>query len=368
MLRSIFPRAARAVSFLFIAILSACGGGSGQASENANDDGPLPEPAPTGNVSTVQNMRGLVAFWTFAEPGGRPRRAARNTAASDLIETNGIVRRHPYGPYSGRSAKFDGDTFLRVPYESLGSLLISGSNAQVTVFVVLKVFDPLRAKSVAGIWSEASGINDDRGTRMYALLMDMPAYGGGHRITPHVSSEGGVTRRADGSPLPWCVDYAITAETFPTGQWFTAAFTYDGNWITAYYNGKATAPTDGETLAKRQDRYFRNEGPGGGTRGINPYYHGRGIHPYGPFSHVSLGLPPPYFSVGGRFANGSTRSEPFVGLIGGVAVFNRALSNDEVIQLHESAGIGALNRQDTSSSPAASAAPSGERDTLGWLP
>lgn len=61
------------------------------------------------------------------------------------------------------------------------------------------------------MWSEGKGANADTGTRQYALLMNMPTYGGPNKLVPHLSAEGGVTRRADGSAFPWCADYAVTA-------------------------------------------------------------------------------------------------------------------------------------------------------------
>jgi hypothetical protein len=61
------------------------------------------------------------------------------------------------------------------------------------------------------MWSEGKGADDDPGTRQYALQMNMPAYGGPNKLVPHNCSEGGVTRRADGSAFPWCCDYAVTA-------------------------------------------------------------------------------------------------------------------------------------------------------------
>jgi len=65
------------------------------------------------------------------------------------------------------------------------------------------------------------------------------------QLTPHISSEGGVSRRADGTGLPWCADYAASVSAVPVGQWVTLGFTYDGRWIRAYFNGVLeTRPVD----------------------------------------------------------------------------------------------------------------------------
>ena len=67
--------------------------------------------------------------------------------------------------------------------------------------------------------------------------MNMPTYGGNRQLTPHISSEGGVTMRADGTKFPWCADYAATKLEVPEEQWCTLAFTYDSKFIRAYING-----------------------------------------------------------------------------------------------------------------------------------
>ena len=103
--------------------------------------------------------------------------------------------------------------------------------------------------------------------------MNMPTYGGPNNLTPHVSSEGGVTRRADGSAFPWCADYAATAREVPVEEWCSLGFTYDGKFIRAYINGVLDTRALDAAKDKRTDRYFTSEGPGGKDRGMNPYFH-----------------------------------------------------------------------------------------------
>lgn len=94
---------------------------------------------------------------------------------------------------------------------------------------------------------------------------------------------------------------------------------------------------------RRTDPYFTREGPGGKDRGMNPYYHGRGIFRYNPAKHARTkpggGSD---FTVGARYAGGSMFHEATRGRFGGLAVFNRALSDAEVKQLHEAANVEAL--------------------------
>ncbi len=160
---------------------------------------------------------------------------------------------------------------------------------------------------------------------------------------PHISSEGGVTRRADGSPFPWCADYAVTAGEVPTETWCTLAFTYDGKFIRAYINGVLDALELDPVAHKRTDRYFTAEGPGGGGRGMNPYYHGRGIFRYDPATHATTKpAGGSDFTVRARYAVGKMLGEATIGRFGGLAVFNRALTDGEMKRLHAAAGISTL--------------------------
>jgi hypothetical protein len=76
---------------------------------------------------------------------------------------------------------------------------------------------------------------------------------------------------------------------------------------------------------------------------MNPYYHGRGIFQYIPELHARTkpggGAD---FTVGARYAVGSMLNEALLGRIGGLAVFDRALTDDQMRRLHESAGLDRL--------------------------
>jgi hypothetical protein len=76
---------------------------------------------------------------------------------------------------------------------------------------------------------------------------------------------------------------------------------------------------------------------------MNPYYHGRGIFHDNPARHAATkpggGSD---FTVGARYAVGSMLGEATIGRFGGLAVFNRALSHDDVRRMHEAARIDRL--------------------------
>lgn len=293
-------------------------------------------------IDTVIGIPGLVAFWTFDEESGQPRLSKGTTDKFPMVEVCGPMPREEGGPYSGYSLKFDGKHYLRVPRADMKGLDIKGKDAQVTMFAVVRLSELNNGMTIAGVWSEGNGPNDDTGTRQYSMLLNMPTYGGTRQLTPHISSEGGFSRRADGTGLPWCADFAANRTEIPIGQWVTLGFTYDGKYIRAYYNGVMEERAMDPVKDKRTDPYFTKEGPNGGPRGMNPYYHGRGIFVYDPAVHAKTKpAGPPDFTVGARYAGGFLR-EALKGDFGALVVYNRALSDEEMKRLHNSAKIESL--------------------------
>lgn len=290
-------------------------------------------------TQVVTQTPGLVAFWTFGEEPGQPRTSTDTKEKLPLEEVGGPIPRVAGGTFSGYSAQFDGQHYFHIPHAQTCGLNIAGKDARVSMFAVVKLSS---GKTIAGLWSEGKGASDDSGTRQYAMLMDMPTYGGPKKLTPHISSEGGVTYRADGTKFPWCADYAAGKTELPKDQWMTLGFTYDGQYIRAYYNGSLDAHDFDPVKQKRTDPYFTKEGPSGGPRGINPYYHGRGIFQYDPAKHAMTKIAPSDFTVGSRLVMGGKLREALVGEMAGLAVFNRALTEEEMKKLHDAAGLSTL--------------------------
>lgn len=301
---------------------------------------------PTGNPEVVKNTPGLVAFWTFGEATDQPRQSTGTENPHPLEVLGEPVPRVENGPYSGFSASFGGKSYLVIPYAETKDLNISGPEAQLSMFAVVQIHDLNQSRTIAGMWSEGKGKGDDSGTRQYSMLMNMPTYGGPNKLTPHISSEGGVTNRADGSKFPWCADYAATAAAVPTDEWATLAFTYDSKYVRAYLNGDLSAQELDPKKHQRDDPYFTQEGPDGKDRGLNPYYHGRGIFTYDPAQHAETKpIGGSDFTIASRMVSGKKLGEATIGLFGGLAVFNRALTDAEILALHNSAAIQKLNEK-----------------------
>jgi hypothetical protein len=301
------------------------------------------QPAATGAADVVRRTAGLVAFWTFGEPAGTPRASSGTRQSHPLREVGGPIARVVGGPFSGYAADLNGRQYFSIPYADTGDLNVAGPHAQVSMFAVVRLENLHQSRTIAGMWSEGKGAHDDSGTRQYALLMNMPTYGGARQLTPHVSQEGGVTRRRDGSAFPWCADYAATRREVPEGRWTTLGFTYDSRFLSAYIDGRLDRRPLDPVADRRDDRYFTHEGPNGGDRGMNPYFHGRGIFAYDPRRHaVSKPGGGSDFTVGARFAVGSMLREATIGRFGGLAVFNRALDERQMQRLHAAAGLADL--------------------------
>lgn len=294
---------------------------------------------PKGRIETVTKMPDLVAFWTFGEEAGQARSSTGTKEKHLLAEVGGPIARVEGGPFSGYAAELNGRQYFSIPHAETGDLNICGKDAQVSMFAVVRIVNLKQSRTIAGMWSEGKGANDDTGTRQYSLLMNMPTYGGPNKLTPHISSEGGVTRRADGSAFPWCADYAASAGDVPTEQWCSLGFTYDGKYIRAYINGVLDAQPLDPAKHKRADPYFTKEGPDGGDRGLNPFFHGRGIFRYENQPGKMSGSA---FTVGARYAVGSMTGEATIGKFGGLAVFNRAINDAEMKTLHDAANVSAL--------------------------
>lgn len=296
-------------------------------------------------IKSVTSTPNLVAFWTFGEDAGKPRVSNGTSNTHPLAEIGGPIARVSGGSYSGYSAELNGRQYFSIPYAETGDLNISGKEAQVSMFAVVRIVNLKQSRTIAGMWSEGKGANDDTGTRQYALLMNMPTYGGPKKLVPHISSEGGVTRRADGSAFPWCADYAASATEVPEEKWVTLGFSYDSKYIKAYINGRLDQLKLDPVLHKREDPYFTKEGPDGKARGMNPYYHGRGIFTYDSAKHAATkpggGSD---FTVGARYAGGNMVGEATIGRFAGLAVFNRALTEAEFDKLHAGANLDSIEK------------------------
>lgn len=257
-------------------------------------------------IDKIKRVDGLVAVWDFSErPGSR--RKADGAGRFPLGETSGEIERVKEGPLSGYSAKFDGTNYLSLPHSETGALNIHGMSRGVTVIAWVK-WTGEQVGFVGGMWNEYQ----DGGKRQYGLFVSLPYYNGKDQVCGHISQTGKPT-----PPFPYSIDYSASRQVVPKNEWACVAFTYDGAYIRSYLNGK---------FEERDPELINHttgfEGyPDGITHSKNPYYFPDGIGSNG--SDFTVGAVLLKRGMGNFFK----------GLIGGLAVFDRALTEEEMMRL-----------------------------------
>jgi hypothetical protein len=254
----------------------------------------------------IMLVPGCVAVWDFKEKEGKLRKAS-GLGNFPLKEGNGKVSRVAEGPISGYSLQLDGSKYLSLDNRSTGSLNIYGANQGVTVMAWIK-WSGEQTGFVAGMWNEYK----DGGKRQYGLFVSLPYYNGRDQVCGHISKTGKPT-----PPFPYSIDYSASKQHVPVNQWCCVAFSYDGKEIKSYLDGQ---------FGPREPELIQNtKGFPGCTDGLiqtkNPYCFPDGIGNNGSD-----------FTIGAVLLK-SGMGNFFKGQIGGVAVFNRALTDDELRSL-----------------------------------
>ncbi|WP_158860604.1 LamG domain-containing protein [Lunatibacter salilacus] len=258
-------------------------------------------------ISKITSIDGLIALWDFSENPGEPR-MARGVGEFPLREMKGPVERIAEGPLSGFSASMKDSAYFSIPYTETGRLNIHGKNQGVTVLGWVNWEG--KTGFVGGMWNEYT----DGGKRQYGLFVHLPHYNGAEQVCGHISWTGKPT-----PPFPYSSDYSASKETLTKGSWHFVAFTYEGTEIRSYLDGKFEA---------REPELIRNTAgfdglPDGVIESKNPYYFPDGMGDNG--SDFTVGAV--VLSRGlGNF---------FEGKIGGLAVFDRALSGEEILEIHQ---------------------------------
>lgn len=260
---------------------------------------------PSNTYKQLLKTPNLVAVWDFKEKEGE-RRIARGKANFPLQEQNGLIYRIDDGPLSGYSALFENGKYLSLPNAETGALNIHGQGREVTVLAWVKWKGDIGF--VGGMWNEYSS----GGKRQYGLFVNLPHYNGKDQVCGHISFTGKPT-----PPFPYSIDYSASARPLKKDQWHFIAFTYDGTHIRSYL--------DGDFKKREEELIDHTEGfegyPDGLVQSKNPYFFPDGMGNNGSDFTVGAVL---LKSGMGNFLKGQ---------IGGLAVFDRALSEEEIAAL-----------------------------------
>jgi hypothetical protein len=226
----------------------------------------------------------------------------------------------PFGP----SLVLDGKTVF-VKDGDIGGLDVTrnGGN-QVTVVNWVNDTAGTHDEMGAGI-SFRAGSHCEGGpeaARQYGSYFDAIRYISSHgHYTPHIGAQDG--------PSPGFAynhDYAASAREYFTGvgqgQWHMEAFTYDGEKIIAYVDGLADEWKAVAEPPPPEPGFIEHP-----TVDRNPYFAGKLINRSSTMKRFSIGAAvlgePPSFN-GWNFTTGK---------LGGVAVFNRALTAEEIMAI-----------------------------------
>jgi hypothetical protein len=243
-----------------------------------------------------------LALWTFQEPTGRPRLSVgmHEYSLEDGNNSYPVERGIGglFGPFSANFTAAAPNQRLRAERATVPALTVDLGGVSARVSLVAWVRRPVQQSNnrssfygfVAGVWGDTS-----MEARQYALYFDLGACNGdaptyAHGAAAHISNVGG--------PTPghkWSVTAACDPRPLPPDMWHCVANVYDGETIRVYVN--ATLSDNGN---------------------VNPYPLTGGI-----YSPEAAGRAGAEFGVGVTPAFGFNQ---FEGLLGGLAVFNSALT------------------------------------------
>ena len=248
--------------------------------------------------NAVEKTGGLVAFWDFSD-------SFKSKCGNYNMSNIGEVKISDDGPVSGHSAVFSGKNYLALPYAKTGNLNVKTNAVTVVAWVN---WEGEGTGFVGGMWNEYQ----DGGKRQYGLFISLPYYNGADQVCGHISKTGKPT-----PPFPFSIDYSASAQKVPHNKWVCAAFTYDGKYIRSYLDGKfVERPKEPIKHTKGFPGY-----PDGLFQSKNPYYFPDGIGDNG--SDFTIGAVLLKKGMGNFFK----------GKIGGLAVYNRALSDLEIAEI-----------------------------------
>ncbi len=248
----------------------------------------------------------LICFWDFREAGAGGL-ASKGRNAYILQEMNGPIVRVAQGIFGTSSLKIERGQWLRIPREQCPALNIHGRQ-EVTVVAWLQRQGDQKWQYLAGMW-------DERGrNRQYALFTSghkQTDYTTLERTDAHHQTHGYVSDVGGATPgKPFCFSYATGKRMIPANEWQMLAFTFDTKTLRVYHDGELDA--NGNSNPFPWDKPIFDAGEKGADFTIAQRDHPK--WPSYPEGAIAV-------------------EEGFSGLLGGLAVYGRALSDEELRRL-----------------------------------
>lgn len=253
-------------------------------------------------LPTPIDLPDLLCFWDFQDE--KNEYMAQGSHAYLLRPVDKPVPRVAEGVFGANSVRLGrGHGALYIPRRDCPALNLRGPKARVSLVAWIKREKGAPAgncQAVAGMWNEHA-------KRQYCLFLNLRIWDSAEQVGAHISSIGGAT-----PGYKYCMDAAIGKTAVPFDTWQCVAISYDGAFARAYVNGQ---------LDNRGDR--------------NPYRYEGGI-----FDGGENGAD---FTVGAvtrpekvdedRKEHGSILANNYHGLLGGLAIYDRALTDAEMRRL-----------------------------------
>jgi hypothetical protein len=255
-----------------------------------------------GNASRMNPLEipGLLTFWDFQEAKGGEyvAKGPNPYRLRSVGKPVPVVQEGVFGEQSVRLGKEHGA--LHIPRRDCPALNLHGPKAQMSLIAWIKRErggPESSCQAVAGMWNEHA-------KRQYCLFLNLRIWESAEQVGAHISSIGGAT-----PGYKYCMDAAIGKSPVPFDQWQCVAISYDGTWAKSYLNG---------VLDGRGDR--------------NPYRYDGGLFDGGPNgADFTVGAVTRPAKVDDNYKeHGSILANNYHGLLGGLAVYNRALTDDEI--------------------------------------
>jgi len=253
----------------------------------------------------------LLCFWDFQAKGSDRGLTSQGRFAYTLKEMNGQISRSESGIFGPSGLELRKGQWLMIKRDDCPGLNLHGKREVSVVAWIQRRHD--------GIWQYIAGMWNERDAkRQYALFTC------GHKQTDHrtlertdarfqthgyVSEVGGATEGE-----PYCFSYGTGKTRLETNRWYMVAFTFDQKEIRVYLDGK-----------------LDENGP------YNPFLWDKPIFDGGTdgsdFTVAQRALPkwPGYPTV-----EAPTHNEGFSGALGGLTVYDRALTAKEMEALYRS--------------------------------
>ncbi len=248
---------------------------------------------------------GLLAFWEFQEPSGANKISAGRFQYA-LQERNGPIARAEDGVFGPSSADFEPGQWMILPHADAPGLDLHGDDQQVSMVAWIKRESNRPWQFIGGMWNERDH------ARQYGMFIsgswqtDWATYTRTRAVNQamgYVSPFGGAT-----PGHPFAFDYATGGTRLPKEEWTMIGYTFDGKSIRVYVNGEL-------------DR----------NGNANPFRYDGGMHDGGSAFTVAQRAVKkwPDYPIGMPDV-----TTGFDGRLGGLAVWDRALTPAEMRTLH----------------------------------